>query len=78
MKKYFIVYELIFDKNGNIIDFENKYDSDKLKDIAKWLDIDYSNIYKYVSTQAYESDIIDLVLKNRLKDNKYFILKDYE
>lgn len=70
-KKYFIVYEVITDEDNNIIDIENKFDSDKLKDVAKWLDIDYSNINKYIS-----KDIDNI--NSRLKDNKYFIIKDYE
>lgn len=71
MKKYFIVYEIITDEDNNIIDIENKFDSDKLKDVAKWLDIDYTNINKYIS-----KDINNI--NSRLKDNKYFIIKDYE
>lgn len=71
MKKYFIVYEVITDEENNIIDIENKFDSDKLKDVAKWLDIDYTNINKYIS-----KDIDNI--NSRLKDNKYFIIKDYE
>lgn len=71
MKKYFIVYEVITDEGNNIIDIENKFDSDKLKDVAKWLDIDYTNISKYIS-----KDIDNI--NSRLKDNKYFIIKDYE
>lgn len=71
MKKYFIVYEVITDEENNIIDIENKFDSDKLKDVAKWLDIDYTNINKYISKN------IDNI-NSRLKDNKYFIIKDYE
>lgn len=71
MKKYFIVYEIITDNDNNIIDIENKFDSDKLKDVAKWLDIDYTNINKYIS-----KDIDNI--NSRLKDNKYFIIKDYE
>lgn len=71
MKKYFIVYEIITDNDNNIIDIENKFDSSKLKDVAKWLDIDYTNINKYIS-----KDIDNI--NSRLKDNKYFIIKDYE
>jgi hypothetical protein len=71
MRKYFIVYEVITDEENNIIDIENKFDSDKLKDVAKWLDIDYTNINKYIS-----KDINNI--NSRLKDNKYFIIKDYE
>lgn len=71
MKKYFIVYEVITDEDNNIIDIENKFDSSKLKDVAKWLDIDYTNINKYIS-----KDINNI--NSRLKDNKYFIIKDYE
>ena len=71
MKKYFIVYEIVTDEENNIIDIENKFDSDKLKDVAKWLDIDYTNINKYIS-----KDINNI--NSRLKDNKYFIIKDYE
>lgn len=71
MKKYFIVYEIITDEDNNIIDIENKFDSSKLKDVAKWLDIDYTNINKYIS-----KDINNI--NSRLKDNKYFIIKDYE
>lgn len=71
MRKYFIVYEIVTDDNNNIIDLENKFDSSKLKDVAKWLDIDYTNINKYIS-----KDIDNI--NARLKDNKYFILKDYE
>lgn len=71
MKKYFIVYEIITDEDNNIIDIENKFDSSKLKDVAKWLDIDYTNINKYIS-----KDIDNI--NSRLKDNKYFIIKDYE
>ena len=71
MKKYFIVYEIVTDNGGNIIDIENKFDSSKLKDVAKWLDIDYTNINKYIS-----KDINNI--NSRLKDNKYFIIKDYE
>lgn len=71
MRKYFIVYEVITDEDNNIIDIENKFDSDKLKDVAKWLDIDYTNINKYIS-----KDINNI--NSRLKDNKYFIIKDYE
>ena len=70
-RKYFIVYEVITDEDNNIIDIENKFDSDKLKDVAKWLDIDYTNISKYIS-----KDIDNI--NSRLKDNKYFIIKDYE
>lgn len=71
MRKYFIVYEIVTDEENNIIDIENKFDSDKLKDVAKWLDIDYTNISKYIS-----KDIDNI--NSRLKDNKYFIIKDYE
>jgi len=71
MRKYFIVYEIVTDENNNIIDIENKFDSSKLKDVAKWLDIDYTNISKYIS-----KDIDNI--NSRLKDNKYFIIKDYE
>ena len=71
MRKYFIVYEVITDEENNIIDIENKFDSSKLKDVAKWLDIDYTNINKYIS-----KDINNI--NSRLKDNKYFIIKDYE
>ena len=71
MRKYFIVYEVITDEDNNIIDIENKFDSSKLKDVAKWLDIDYTNISKYIS-----KDINNI--NSRLKDNKYFIIKDYE
>lgn len=71
MRKYFIVYEVITDEDNNIIDIENKFDSSKLKDVAKWLDIDYTNISKYIS-----KDIDNI--NSRLKDNKYFIIKDYE
>ena len=71
MRKYFIVYEIITDEDNNIIDLENKFDSDKLKEVAKWLGIDYTNINKYIS-----KDIENI--NSRLKDNKYFILKDYE
>ena len=71
MRKYFIVYEVITDEDNNIIDIENKFDSSKLKDVAKWLDIDYTNISKYIS-----KDINNINLN--LKDNKYFIIKDYE
>lgn len=71
MHKYYIVYEIITDERGNIIDFENKFDSSKLKDIASWLNIDYTNINKYVSKNTDD-------INTRLKDNKYFILKDYE
>lgn len=71
MKKYFIVYEVITNDDDHIIDLENKFDSDKLKEVAIWLGVDYSNINKYIN-----KDIDNI--NSRLKDNKYFILKDYE
>ena len=71
MKKYFIVYEVEKNEKGEIIDILNRYDSDSLKEVAKWLEIDYTNINKYIN-----KDIDNI--NARLKDNKYFILKDYE
>ena len=67
MKKYYVIYEIEEDTN----DLQNKYDSSNLKKIAKWLDVDYSNISKYIV-----KDIDNI--NARLKDNKYFIFKEYE
>lgn len=72
-QKYFIVYEVEKDTNNNIINIINLYDFNSLKDASNYLDIDYTNINKYISkTTEYDK------INTRLKDNKYFIFKDYE
>lgn len=72
-QKYFIVYEVEKDTDNNIINIINLYDFNSLKDVSNYLDIDYSNINKYISkTTEYDK------INTRLKDNKYFIYKDYE
>lgn len=65
MKKIYIVYELEEDTK----DLNYKFEFDKLKDCAKWLDVDYSNINKYVV-----NDIEKINCK--LKEDKYFIFKE--
>jgi len=73
MKKYFIIYEVEKDTNNNIINIINLYDFNSLKDASNYLDIDYTNINKYISkTTEYDK------INARLKDNKYFIFKDYD
>ena len=72
-QKYFIVYEVEKDTNNNIINIINLYDFNSLKDASNYLDIDYTNINKYISKST-DYDKINA----RLKDNKYFIFKDYE
>ena len=71
MKKqtYYIIYKVEQDTK----DITNCFDSESLKDIAKWLDIDYSNISKYISKTTEQEKI-----NARLKDNKYFIYKERE
>ena len=69
--KYYIIYEVKKDMEGNIIDIVNKYDSSNLQDIGNWLDMDYKNLSHYTA-----KDIDNINCK--LKENKYFILKDYE
>ena len=71
MKKQtqYIIYKVEQDTK----DMTNSFDSESLKDIAKWLDIDYSNISKYISKTTEQEKI-----NARLKDNKYFIYKERE
>ena len=69
--KYYIVYEVVKNSEGVIIDLVNKYDSDNLQSISKWLNITYNHTSDYTA-----KDIDNITCK--LKDNKYFILKDYE
>lgn len=75
MKKYFIIYEVIKNERGEIVDIINTYDNDKLKDVAEWLSIDYSNINKYIIDNL---DDINKIRHKQIKNNNYFIFKDYE
>ena len=69
--KYFIIYEVVKNEGGEIVDIVNKYDSTSTNDIANWLDIDKKNISHYT---AQNIDNINC----KLKENKYFILKDID
>ena len=71
MTKYFIIYEVKRNKEGEVIDITNKFDSDNLQTISEWLNLDYKNLSHYT---VKDIDNINC----RLKDNKYFIFKDYE
>lgn len=70
-KTFFIVYEVVKDNNGDIKDIRNLYDNDNREKIAEYLGIDYKNLSHYTA-----KDIDNINCK--LKDNKYFIFKDYE
>lgn len=69
--KYYIIYELVKNEEGDVIDIINKYDSDNLHTISNWLGITYNHTSDYTAR-----DIENINCK--LKDNKYFIFKDYE
>ena len=71
MTKYFIIYEVKRNNEGEVIDITNKFDSDNLLSISEWLGITYKHTSDYTA-----KDIDNINCK--LKDNKYFILKDYE
>ena len=75
MKKYFIIYEVGNNEKGEIVDIINTYDNDKLKDVAEWLNIDYSNVNKYIIDNL---DDINKIRHKQIKNNNYFIFKDYE
>lgn len=75
MKKYFIIYEVVKNEKGEIVDIINTYDNDKLKDVAEWLNIDYSNVNKYIIDNL---DDINKIRHKQIKNNNYFIFKDYE
>lgn len=70
MKKYYIIYK--YNKNNN--DIENINDFTSLKDASNFLQIDYTNVNKYIIKN------IDMIKDNNksLKDNKYFIYKEIE
>ena len=69
--KYFIIYEVVKNNEGEVVDVVNKYDSSNSDDISNWLDIDKKNISHYTA-----KDIDNINCK--LKENKYFILKDID
>ena len=78
-QKYFIVYEVVKNEKGEIIDLLNRYDNNSLKEVAKWCNIDYTNISKYVIDNI---DNINCYIKEEtqkdIKKANYFIFKDYE
>lgn len=71
MKKFYIIYEVVKNEEGEILDIINKYDNENTKIICDWLKINYNHLGDYT---AKDIDNINC----RLKDNKYFIFKDYE
>lgn len=70
MSKFYIVYEIVENEKG-ATDFENRFDTDNRKTLASWLEVTLSNLNKYTC-----KDLDNINCK--LKDNKYFIFKDYE
>lgn len=82
-EKYFIVYEVVKNEEGKIIDISNCYDNDSLKSVAKWLGIDYTNVSKYIIDNLDSLDNLDSIRIKQLNEkhivkNNYFIFKDYE
>lgn len=65
-QKVYIIYEI---DNDN--DFINIYESKNRENISKWLNINVKHINRYVTKYLYN-------INKTLKDNKYFIFKDYE
>lgn len=79
-EKYFIIYEVVKNEEGAIIDIHNCYDDDNLKNVAKWLGIDYTNVSKYIIDSLDDIDKIRIKQLNEkyIEKNNYFIFKDYE
>lgn len=71
MKKYYIIYEVVKNEKGDILDLRNCYDNENSQIVCEWLKISYNHLGDYT---AKDIDKINC----RLKDNKYFIFKDYE
>lgn len=65
-QKVYIIYEI--DQEN---DFINIYESKNRENIGKWLNINVKHIDRYVTKDLYN-------INKTLKDNKYFIFKDYE
>ncbi len=65
-QKIYIIYEI---DNDN--DFINIYESKNRENISKWLNVNVKHIDRYVTKDLY-------CINKTLKDNKYFIFKDYE
>ena len=83
MKKYYIIYEVVRNEEGQVLDIINKYDNENTSKIAEWLQVDYKNINKYTIKELKEITNEDtnqtyLDINCKLKENKYFIFKDYE
>ena len=70
MKKYYIIYEVIKDKEGNIIDLFNLWDDKNPQRLCEKFGISYNNISLYTSKSLNN-------IKCKLKDNKYFIFKGH-
>lgn len=68
--KFYIIYK--YDKNTN--DIINVYDFDKLKDASSYLNIDYTNINKYIIKSI--DNIDEEIKKVKLKEDKFFIYKE--
>lgn len=82
-EKYFIIYEVVKNEEGEIIDIFNCYDNSNLKNVAKWLGIDYTNVSKYIIDNLDNLDNLDSIRIKQLNEkhiakNNYFIFKDYE
>ena len=65
-QKVYIIYEI--DQEN---DFINIYESKNRENIGKWLNINVKHIDRYITKNMYD-------INKTLKDNKYFIFKDYE
>lgn len=65
-QKVYIIYEI--DQEN---DFINIYESKNRENIGKWLNINVKHIDRYITKDLYN-------INKTLKDNKYFIFKDYE
>ena len=73
MKKetFYIIYQVVKNEEGEIVDIRNCYDNTNREKVAEWLNIGTNNIVNYT---AKDIDNINC----RLKEEKYFIFKDYE
>lgn len=65
-QKIYIIYEIDDDN-----DFINIYESKNRENIGKWLNVNVKHIDRYIAKDLYN-------INKTLKDNKYFIFKDYE